>query len=169
MVAFHRDRKSPAEAGLIVPIDRKSNSTKIPPFPRAGYSPHGLGLKKSPRRSRGPAPELPDIGYFIQHSPYAVGNNIGIGDDQEHNHPCKKNDDSSEQSFHDKILPILPTGRFPKLRIGGLHEKKAPAALPPEARQGALGPATVAQPAGPIQAYTPVSGSQKESPGFGQG
>ncbi len=66
--------------------------------------------------------ELPDTIYVIQHSPDAGWNDIGIGDKPEQSHPCKKHDASSEQSFHGRILPILHSGRFPKLRIGGLRQ-----------------------------------------------
>ncbi len=33
----------------------------------------------------------------------------------EQSHPCKKNNTSSEQTFHVRILPLLLTGRLPKL------------------------------------------------------
>ncbi len=82
--------------------------------------------KESPDRSRGAAAELPDIVYVIQHSPDAGWNDVGIGYNPEQTHPYKQNDDRSEQSFHDRILPTLRSERLPKFRIGGLHQKKAP-------------------------------------------
>ncbi len=81
-----------------------------------------LGAKGPPRRNRGVAPELPDTIYVILHSPDAGWNDVGIGYNPEQTHPYKQNDDSSEQSFHDRILPTLRSGRLPKLRIGGLQE-----------------------------------------------
>ncbi len=70
--------------------------------------------------------ELPDTIYVIQHSPDAGWNDVGIGDKPEQSHPYKKNDTSGEQTFHGRILPALRSRRLPKLRIGGLHQKKAP-------------------------------------------
>ena len=82
-----------------------------------------LGAKRKPRRNRGVAPELPDTIYVIQHSPDAGWNDIGIRDNPEQGHPCKKNDASSKQSFHGRILPILCFCDLPKLRIGGLQQE----------------------------------------------
>ena len=71
---------------------------------------------------------LPDARYIIQHSPNAGWYDVGIGGNPEQSHPYKKNDASSEQSFHGRILPRLCFCGLPKFRIGGLHQKKAPAA-----------------------------------------
>ena len=78
----------------------------------------------SPAEAEGSESELPDARYFIQHSPNAGWNDVGIGGNPEQSHSYKKNDASSEQSFfHGRILSNLPSLRLPKLRIGGLQQE----------------------------------------------
>jgi hypothetical protein len=64
-----------------------------------------------------------------------------------------------------KILPFALANHSPH----GLGQKKAPAVPQDVNGRGFLGPATVAQPAGPAQDHTPISTSPKESPDRSRG